>query len=157
MKADYVHKDSKTSANETISYKITMPLINDEELQIIDNHYNELVDEFTQQFVKEKDMIVAQRIMMNLQQENQELKEQLKIKHDGFMASIEEKCELADENQKLKEMQCTFQGTGCQNKMKKYKEVIGKIRKICESVPVSWSVCGIDVVAKIEKALKEVE
>lgn len=89
--------------------------------------------------------------------ENQKLNEQLKIKHDGFMASIEEKCELAEENQKLKELQCAFQGTGCQNKMKKYKEVIGKIRKICESVPVSWSVCGIDVVAKIEKALKEVE
>ena len=39
----------------------------------------------------------------------------------------------------------------------KLKEVIGKIRKICESVPVSWSFCGIDVVAIIEKALKEVE
>ena len=34
--------------------------------------------------------------------------------------------ELTDENQKLKEMQCTFQGTGCQRKMKKYKEVINK-------------------------------
>lgn len=38
-----------------------------------------------------------------LQEENKELKKQLKIKHDGFMASIEEKCELAEENQKLKE------------------------------------------------------
>ena len=53
MKADYVHKDSKTSTNETISYKITMPLINDEELQRIDNHYNELVDEFTKHLRKE--------------------------------------------------------------------------------------------------------
>ena len=34
--------------------------------------------------------------------------------------------ELIQENQKLKELQCTFQGTGCQNKMKKYKEVIDK-------------------------------
>lgn len=66
----------------------------------------------------------------NLIKENQELKEQLKIKHDGFMASIEEKCELADENQKLKEMQCTFLGTGCQNKMEKYKEVIDKAIKL---------------------------
>lgn len=64
---------------------------------------------------------------------------------------------LYKENQKLKEMQCTFLGTGCQNKIKEYKEVIGKIRKICEFVPVSWSFCGIDVVAIIEKALKEVE
>ena len=46
-----------------------------------------------------------------LMEENQELKKQLKIKHDGFMASVEESCELAEENQK-------------------YKEVIDKIRKI---------------------------
>lgn len=73
MKADYVHKDSKTINDETVSYKITMPLINDEELQRIDNHYNELVDEFTKQFVKEKDMILALRIMMNLRKENKQL------------------------------------------------------------------------------------
>lgn len=103
MKADYVHKDSKTINDEIVSYKITMPLIDMEELQRIDNHYNELVDEFTKQFVKEKDMIIAQRIMMNLRKEN-------KL--------------LLEENQKLKELQCTFQGTGCQNKMKKYKELM---------------------------------
>ena len=33
------------------------------------------------------------------------------------------------ENQKLKEMQCTFLGTGCQNKIKEYKEVIDKAIK----------------------------
>ena len=37
------------------------------------------------------------------------------------------------------------------------KEVIDKIKKICNSVPYTWSVCGIDVVNKIEKILKEVE
>lgn len=73
MKADYVHKDSKTSTDEAISYKITMPLIDTEELQRIDNNYNELVDEFTKQYTKEKDMIVAQRIMMNLRKENKKL------------------------------------------------------------------------------------
>ena len=40
---------------------------------------------------------------------------------------------------------------------KKYKEVIDKIKNICDKVPYSWSVCGIDVVHKIEKILKEVE
>lgn len=39
----------------------------------------------------------------------------------------------------------------------KYKEVIDKIKNICDKVPYSWSVCGIDVVHKIEKILKEVE
>ena len=37
-------------------------------------------------------------------EENQGLKKQLKIKHDGFMASVEESCELAEENQKYKEV-----------------------------------------------------
>ena len=39
----------------------------------------------------------------NILKENQELKKQLEIKHNGFMASVEEACELAEENQKLKE------------------------------------------------------
>ena len=56
---------------ETIQYKISMPLINDEELQRIDNYYNEIVDEFLKKYVKEKDNIIAQRIMMNLRKENQ--------------------------------------------------------------------------------------
>lgn len=37
-------------------------------------------------------------------EENQDLKKQLKIKHDGFMASVEESCELAEKNQKYKEV-----------------------------------------------------
>lgn len=40
---------------------------------------------------------------------------------------------------------------------KKYKEVIDKIKSICDKVPYSWSICGIDVVHKIDKILKEVE
>lgn len=39
----------------------------------------------------------------------------------------------------------------------KYKEVINKIKNICDKVPYDWSVCGIDVVHKIERVLKEVE
>ena len=138
MKADYVHKDSKTSTDETVSYKITMPLINDEELQRIDNHYNELVDEFTKQFVKEKDMIIAQRIMMNLRKE-------IKL--------------LLKENQKLKELQCTFQGTGCQNKMKKYKEVIDKAINWTKEYIKQWD-SEDDVISDMEfllNILKEVE
>lgn len=109
MKADYVHKDSKTINDETVSYKITMPLINNEELQRIDNHYNELVDEFTKQFVKEKDMIIAQRIMMNLRKENkqlhienQRLKEKIKniVEYaygtDMLVCEYEELCKIVE-------------------------------------------------------------
>lgn len=39
----------------------------------------------------------------------------------------------------------------------KYKEVIDKIKKICNSVPPTWGICGTQVVDKIEKVLKEVE
>lgn len=39
----------------------------------------------------------------------------------------------------------------------KYKEAIDKIKRICDKVPYDWSVCGIQVVHKIEKVLKEVE
>lgn len=109
MKADYVHKDSKTSTDEAISYKITMPLIDTEELQRIDNHYNELVDEFIKQFVKEKDMIIAQRIMMNLRkenklllEENQKLKEKIKkiVEYaygtDMLVSEYEQLCKIAE-------------------------------------------------------------
>ena len=44
-----------------------------------------------------------------------------------------------------------------QQENKKYKEVINKIKNICDKVPYSWSVCGIEVVHKIEKILKEVD
>lgn len=42
-------------------------------------------------------------------------------------------------------------------KNQNYKEAIDKIRKICDSVPYTWSICGVDVVHKIEKVLEEVE
>ena len=45
-----------------------------------------------------------QKIIKILQQENQQLKNQLKEKHDGFMASVNESCELAEEIQKYKEV-----------------------------------------------------
>lgn len=37
-----------------------------------------------------------------LERENQELKKKLKTKHDGFMASIDDVCEYAKENDKLR-------------------------------------------------------
>lgn len=40
---------------------------------------------------------------------------------------------------------------------RKYKGAINKIKKICNKVPYDWSVCGIEVIHKIEKVLAEVE
>ena len=64
---------------ENVSVEISMPLIDDIELQSIDIFYNDIVSEYTKAFVKEKDQVIAQRLMMNLQQENKQLKEQLLI------------------------------------------------------------------------------
>lgn len=119
---------------EEKALKISLPLINSEELQRIDEYYNELVDGFLKQYTKEKDLIIAQRIMMNLK----------------------------NENQKLKELQCTFQGTGCQNKMKKYKEVIDKAIDFIEEYNrnrncFKWNEQDyIEVIDEIYSILKEV-
>ncbi len=132
MKADYVHKDSKTSTNETISYKITMPLIDTEELQRIDNNYNELVDEFIKQFVKEKDMIIAQRIMMNLRKENKQydsLMQKVESQQKKFIEYLEDYIEV------LKSQQENVNGLDIleeetlfilEETLEKYKEIIGE-------------------------------
>ena len=73
------------------------------------------------------------RIAKSLQQENKELKKQLEKKYEklGTLTAeilyeenirlVNEITVLKTENQKLKEMQCIFLGTGCQNKIKEYK------------------------------------
>lgn len=63
---------------ENVSVKISMPLIDDIELQRIDTFYNDIVSEYTKAFVKEKEQVIVQRLMMNLQQENARLKDKLK-------------------------------------------------------------------------------
>ena len=40
---------------------------------------------------------------------------------------------------------------------KKYKEVINKIKYICDKVPNDWTLCRIDILHNIENILKEVE
>ena len=63
---------------ENVGVKISMPLIDDIELQRIDTFYNDIVSKYTKAFVKEKDQVITQRLMMNLQQENERLKDKLK-------------------------------------------------------------------------------
>ena len=62
---------------ENVSVKISMPLIDDIELQRIDTFYNDIVSEYTKAFVKEKEQVIVQRLMMNLQQENARLKDKI--------------------------------------------------------------------------------
>ena len=130
MKADYVHKDSKTSTDETISYKITMPLIDTEELQRIDNNYNELVDEFIKQFVKEKDMIIAQRIMMNLRKENKQydsLMQKVESQQKKFIEYLEEPIKIITDGNPTNISEYTAGKLDALKEiLSKYKEIIGE-------------------------------
>lgn len=63
---------------EVTQVKISMPLIDNIELQRIDTFYNDIVSEYTKAFVKEKEQVIIQRLMKNLQQENQQLKSVIK-------------------------------------------------------------------------------
>lgn len=65
--------------------------------------------------------------------------------------------ELTDENQKLKETQCTFQGTGCQRKMKKYKEVFEKIKSLLNDYELQGNEIIKLYCEEIKSCLKEVE
>ena len=60
--------------------------------------------------------------------------------------------ELEKENQELR-----IQASSREEVANKYKEVIDEIKKICNKVPCDWSVCGIEVIHKIEKVLEEVD
>ena len=62
-------------SEEYTTIKLKMPLIDDIELQNIDTFYNDIVSEYSKAILKEKEQIISQRIMMNLQQENKQLKE----------------------------------------------------------------------------------
>lgn len=56
--------------------KINMPLLTEEEMLKIDNNFNEIVDKIKNQFIKEKDLAIAQYII-NKQQKNLEQKESI--------------------------------------------------------------------------------
>ena len=64
-------------SEEFTEVKISMPLIDDIELKRIDNFYNDIVDEYTKAYVKEKEQVIIQRLMKNLREENQHLQQEL--------------------------------------------------------------------------------
>lgn len=77
--------------------------------------------------------VSLERQLDKLKEENQSLRKQLEKKYEkvGTLTAeilyeentrlVNEITVLKTENQKLKEMQCIFLGTGCQNKIKEYK------------------------------------
>ena len=109
--------------------------------------------------------------ILKLQRENNDLKKQLEKKYEkvGTLTAeilyekntrlVNEITVLKTENQKLKEMQCTFLGTSCQNKIKEYKEVIDKAINWTKEYIKQWD-SEDDVISDMEillNILKEVE
>lgn len=70
--------------NETHRFKLT--LANGEILDLIDlKFYTDLLGKYSE-----------------IKAENEKLKKEVEIKHDGFMASMDDVCEYAEENDKLR-------------------------------------------------------
>lgn len=57
------------SEKEENTLKISVPLITDEEIRRIDNNFNSIVDEFTKQFIHDKELAIAQHIIQKQQKE----------------------------------------------------------------------------------------
>ena len=58
---------SKEEIEKDNTFKISVPLINDEEIRNIDNNFEDIVNEFTKSYVREKDLVIAQHIMQKQQ------------------------------------------------------------------------------------------
>ena len=69
MDKEKIEKDNR-------AIKISMPLLTEEEMLKIDNNFNEIVDKIKNQFIKEKDLAIAQYII-NKQQKELEQKESI--------------------------------------------------------------------------------
>lgn len=76
---------SKEEIEKDNTFKISIPMIIDDELRNIDNNFESIVKEFTKSYVKEKDLLIAQHIMKKqqdkidkLESDKQKLVEQLK-------------------------------------------------------------------------------
>lgn len=58
-------------------YKVTMPLITDDELQKIDFNFNSIIDEYIKEFNNKREKTIEQRLIYDLYHENKQLKERI--------------------------------------------------------------------------------
>lgn len=66
--------DLKSVQIDRDKYKIELPLLEKGEIDTIDNYFNEISDDFMQKYCHDKEIATAQRIIMNLRNENKQLK-----------------------------------------------------------------------------------
>lgn len=97
--------DKEEIEEDDRAIKISMPLLTEEEMLKIDNNFNEIVDKIKNQFIKEKDLAIAQYII-NKQQKKLEQKESIL---DKVTDKLKEDIENADSNMKHMEEKTILQ------------------------------------------------
>lgn len=75
--------------------KFNVPLITKEELRYIDYNYNNLVEKYLLEYKSQRDHLLTQRLIYNLERENKKLKKQNK-----FLMKRENKLQVLEMKQK---------------------------------------------------------
>ena len=81
------------SINEEIKFNV--PLITKEELRYIDYNYNNLVKKYLSEYKSQRDYLLTQRLIYNLERENKKLKKQNK-----FLMKRENKLQILEMRKK---------------------------------------------------------
>lgn len=113
--------------------RFNVPLITKEELRYIDYHYNSLVNKYLSEYKSQRDHLLTQRLIYNLERENKKLKKQNK-----FLMKRENKLQVLEMKQKefikylekeINKCQSNIFADGVkygfQLSLSKYKEIIG--------------------------------
>ena len=109
--------------------RFNVPLITKEELRYIDYNYNNLVEKYLSEYKSQRDHLLTQRLIYNLERENKRLKKQNK-----FLMKRENKLQVLEIKQKefikcledmLEDESDIFSVVRVKDVLQKYKEIIG--------------------------------
>lgn len=89
--------------NENMKFKVSIPLLTQEEINGIDININEMINKFTQILVKEKDLAIAQHIIKR-QQERIEQLEQKEAIVDKVTEKLKEDIKTFGNHEERKQM-----------------------------------------------------
>lgn len=85
---------SKEEIEQDNTFKISMPLITEEDKRKIDNNFETIVAEFTKSYVKEKDLVLTQYVM----KKQQDKIDQLESDKQKLIEKLEEDIKHANDN-----------------------------------------------------------
>lgn len=84
---------SKEEIEEDNTFKMSIPLITNAELNAIDNNLDDFVNQITKQVIHDKDLLVAQHII----KKQKEYIDQLETDKQKLIKKLEEVCEKVDD------------------------------------------------------------